>query len=495
MGDVMPRKQLLSFSQILFACIFFWIIALPAEIPAAVTLQWDPNDPAPEGYRLYKRLDGQLYNDTAVCSVTSTSCTLQEGLEPGMTYFFVVRAFIGNNQSAASNEVSYSVPANNDDSDVGSGGVPADSPPVNNDDQGGNQDEEQDVDDGAASGGSNSAPLKPVLSFPPDGAENTPLTPSLTTLAFVDRDGDRHISSTFQISTLSDFSDPSSLVFDRTFTQYLTTVRIPDLILEPETNYYWRVRFFDDRNGVSEWSDIFQFSTIDFAAAGDHDGNGIIDVQEFNASWDIDENGIADVLQSGLLGVVTPGSTKGVAITRVSENIQVIGILALAPAQLPAAPNRPDNMTGVISTKLLLQNNIASATVKVLFSLPAPYGAAWYQFDPEAGWTVCRNAIFSPDRKSVTLTLEDGGPGDLDGVQNGIIVDMAGLGYQTQNRQIYGSASSSSAADARQCFIGSTAHITGKINAATIILLAAAWMLVLWMALKRQATATARRAG
>ena len=491
MGDVMQRKQLLSFPQILFACIFFWIIALPAAVPAAVTLQWDPNDPAPEGYRLYKRLDGQPYNDTAVCLVTSTTCTVQEGLEPGMTYFFVVRAFIGSNQSAASNEVRYSVPAADGGSDVGSGGVPADPPPVNDVGQGDDQDDDQDSDDGA-SGGSNSAPRQPVLSLPLDGAENMPLTPSLTTLPFMDPEGDRHISSTFQISTLSDFSDPSSLVFDRTFTRYLTTVRIPDLILESETNYYWRVRFFDDRHGVSEWSDTFQFSTIDFAGAGDHDGNGIIDAQEFNSSWDIDANGIADVSQSGLLGVVTPGSTNsGVAITRVSENIQVIGILALDPAELPEPANRPDNMTGLISYKLILQNNTALATVKILFSLPAPHGAAWYQFDPEAGWTVCPNAIFSPDRKSVTLTLEDGGPGDLDGVQNSIIVDMAGLGYSTQGRQIYGSASSSSAEEARQCFIGTTVQITGKMNAVAIIVLAGAWMLIVWMVLRRQTTATA----
>ena len=36
--------------------------------------------------------------------------------------------------------------------------------------------------------------------------------------------------------------------------------------------------------------------------------------------------------------------------------------------------------------------------------------------------------MFSDDRKSVTLQLEDGDYGDADGVQNGIIVDPGAIG-------------------------------------------------------------------
>ena len=43
----------------------------------------------------------------------------------------------------------------------------------------------------------------------------------------------------------------------------------------------------------------------------------------------------------------------------------------------------------------------------------------WYDFSAYAK--------FASDRRSVTLTLTDGGPGDADGVANGVIVDPAGV--------------------------------------------------------------------
>jgi hypothetical protein len=36
--------------------------------------------------------------------------------------------------------------------------------------------------------------------------------------------------------------------------------------------------------------------------------------------------------------------------------------------------------------------------------------------------------VLSSDRKSVALTITDGGIGDLDGIANGIIIDPSGLG-------------------------------------------------------------------
>jgi hypothetical protein len=46
--------------------------------------------------------------------------------------------------------------------------------------------------------------------------------------------------------------------------------------------------------------------------------------------------------------------------------------------------------------------------------------STWYDFSSYAK--------FSSDRKSVTLTLRDGGPSDADGIANGVIVDPAGIG-------------------------------------------------------------------
>jgi hypothetical protein len=100
-------------SSILFI-IFFLSISVMAQA-AQVTLAWDPNSPAPEGYRIYQRLGGEGYDYTAPVwpksgdDPTQTSCTIS-GLDDDASYFFVVRAFVGNDESGDSNEVNYVTP-------------------------------------------------------------------------------------------------------------------------------------------------------------------------------------------------------------------------------------------------------------------------------------------------------------------------------------------------------------------------------------------------
>ena len=75
-------------------------IFIPAiSYAAQVTLAWDANDPTPDGYHLYQREAGQSYNySTHAWSGTVTTCSL-EGLEEGVTYYFVVRAYKGSDES------------------------------------------------------------------------------------------------------------------------------------------------------------------------------------------------------------------------------------------------------------------------------------------------------------------------------------------------------------------------------------------------------------
>jgi len=67
--------------------------------------------------------------------------------------------------------------------------------------------------------------------------------------------------------------------------------------------------------------------------------------------------------------------------------------------------------------------------VKLYFSKAAPYSSKWYKYDSIADrwYDFSAYAKFASDRRSVTLTLTDGGPGDADGVANGVIVDPAGV--------------------------------------------------------------------
>ncbi len=88
------------------------LIAFPAVSYALceVTLQWDPNKPNPEGYLLFGREAGQNYdynNPWWQGDETFTRCTIDQ-LREDRTYFFVVRAYVGNDVSGNSNEVRFS---------------------------------------------------------------------------------------------------------------------------------------------------------------------------------------------------------------------------------------------------------------------------------------------------------------------------------------------------------------------------------------------------
>ena len=73
----------------------------------SVTLAWDENNPPPEGYRIYQREEGQPFDYTQHVYEGSEATAIIEGLAPGTTYYFVVRAFSGNEISGDSNELAY----------------------------------------------------------------------------------------------------------------------------------------------------------------------------------------------------------------------------------------------------------------------------------------------------------------------------------------------------------------------------------------------------
>ncbi len=95
------------------ALTFFIILFLfPAfSIAAQVTMAWDPNDPTPEGYRIYQRTEGQAYDSTQpVWTGPDTTCTV-DNLNDDIIYYFVVRAYVGEIESGASNEISFLSPS------------------------------------------------------------------------------------------------------------------------------------------------------------------------------------------------------------------------------------------------------------------------------------------------------------------------------------------------------------------------------------------------
>lgn len=93
------------------------------------TLQWDACTSLPEGYIVFGRAEGEEYNYDEpwwTGDASFTECSI-DGLEENANYYFVVRAYIGENVSADSNEVAFSCTGSDALQSDSSGGTTGDS--------------------------------------------------------------------------------------------------------------------------------------------------------------------------------------------------------------------------------------------------------------------------------------------------------------------------------------------------------------------------------
>ncbi len=106
------------------------------------------------------------------------------------------------------------------------------------------------------------SPAKPSNQLPANGVTGILLTPTLQSSVFFDpNDGDTHSASQWQISENSSFS---STVYDSGETSVnKTSLTVGIGILNYSTKYYWRVKYKDNHNGWSEYSDSTFFDTKD----------------------------------------------------------------------------------------------------------------------------------------------------------------------------------------------------------------------------------------
>ena len=296
----------------------------------------------------------------------------------------------------------------------------------------------------------NTAPDAPVI----DGVaqiERVGLTPVLVSGAYFDVDNDDHYQSQWQISTDSDFS---TLILDETSETQLTAYTVGEMVLDADTVYSWRVKFIDARNGASDWSQTSTFTTIAADTAGDANIDGIPDAQEVDGSTDVNENGTPDSLEDNIMSVNTIEGQTIVGVETVSDNVTLVSIKSLSTE---AIPDKSVKMGfGLIGFKLYLQNGAKTATVKIHFSTRVPKDAQLYKYVTDSGWQVYENAAFAKNGKSVTVLLEDGGMGDEDGIENGVIVDPAGIAYTdsvTSDSASLSTGGTSSSDSGGSCFI------------------------------------------
>ena len=82
-----------------------------------------------------------------------------------------------------------------------------------------------------------------------------------------------------------------------------------------------------------------------------------------------------------------------------------------------------------------------------------PQGYKWYKYSQSQGWyDYSSNVSLNGDRTRLSITLVDGGTGDDDGQQNGIIEDPSGPG--TAGFPAVSGSTVSSGGGGGGCFIG-----------------------------------------
>jgi len=279
----------------------------------------------------------------------------------------------------------------------------------------------------------NFRPDQPNLYLPGDTDEDVSLTPELQTGSFYDSDvDDSHAQTQWQIMR----EDNDLCVLDITSTSYLTSLTVPESILNEDTSYYWRVRFYDNHFLPSDWSDTYSFRTV--FVGDDQNSNGIPDDQEVDSTVDLDSDGISDIDQDDMKCVNIVVGDGQIGIKEGTNVTSIEWLKSIDPDTIPDTQNKPEEMPlGLISFKVEVGTAGDTAEVTVYLSKPEPNDATWYKYDSINGWQDYSDyATFSADRRSVMLELKDGSFGDADGTENGIIVDPSGFDTVSDNNNI-----------------------------------------------------------
>jgi hypothetical protein len=182
---------------------------------------------------------------------------------------------------------------------------------------------------------------------------------------------------------------------------------------------------------------------------------------------DLDNDGIMDWDQEDIKCVDTKigGFKIGISV-REDENadsISIVSIQSETPGDTDLRLSAPDGHNflafGLIHFKLLVKEPGDKVLVTIYLSKAAYDDGIWYKYDPvNDEWFDYSDFVdFSADRKIVHLTLTDGGFGDADGIENGVIVDPLAL----RTASDHSSGSNSSGSDS---FIE---DVTDKLNPAS----------------------------
>jgi hypothetical protein len=299
-------------------------------------------------------------------------------------------------------------------------------------------------------------PDAPVLLTPFDDEIVSP-TPQLKTDLFYDPDpDDLHAGSQWQIFR----ADDVFCVYDKISSFALTSLTVPKLILEADVDYIWRVRFFSNRGGASSWSAETAFTTD--ITDRDLDGNGIPDDQEVDAMLDLDQDGVMDREQDDIKCVDTGNVQIGLSV-RDADNLDSFVSIEIEDPDDEVLAGEGDGgpaaiQFGMLSFKLRVKAPGDETMVTIYLSRAAADHGNWYKFDPvNTEWVDYSDYTeFGAKRTVVYLSLKDGGFGDADGIENGIIVDPLAFGLSAAGRGMGSGGPTNSSGSS--CFISTAAR-------------------------------------
>jgi len=213
---------------------------------------------------------------------------------------------------------------------------------------------------------------------------------------------------------------------------------------------------------VDAEGEILSFQLI----VGDADGNETRD----ETAITISDNGIRDFPADVLSFETANGKNMGIRVLSGGDPPECKACFASAlhvidADSIPESQDKPESLIyGLIQTEIRVSEEGGTVVLVIWLPEPAPENAVWYQYSSEKGWlNLSANAVFNDARDQITVTLKDGGTGDEDGVANGIITGVYGLGVPPSQE-----TSSDNDDDGDSCFI-STASGPGNLGSAGMV--------------------------
>ena len=265
----------------------------------------------------------------------------------------------------------------------------------------------------------NARPEMPVLNV---SKQNSAIV-QLTTSPFTDKNQDDvHTKTQWQISPFEDFS---YVALDILSEHILCAYTISNYVLDDNTHYYARVRFMDNHNGMSEWTENVLFETP--SKFKDDNQNHIPDDQEiYDQSIDLDNNQISDLDQSNMQLIQNISTNLPIAIQYDDSVMSLHSFMSILSTALTDNMNNPSNTPyGIFRAKFNItdMNEKQRYTISIHFQEKISPWASCYAYDAINGWQVLTENVSLGDHK-LSLTVEDGNSIDADQIKNETIVSI-----------------------------------------------------------------------